>query len=171
MTARHPQVLERTTLFQGSFTVHVDRIQDAERQYRRAWVEHPGAVVLVPLLCTDVLLVRQYRHATGQELLELPAGTLEVGEAPEETAHRELQEECGYRAGRLTPLLSAYAAPGYSSEVFHFFLAEDLSPGTLPGDEDEDITVVRMGVHEARRQARAGLLGDAKTALGILLLP
>jgi ADP-ribose pyrophosphatase len=151
--------------------VQLDDIADAGKTYRRAWVQHPGAVVLLPLLGEEVLLVRQYRHPTGEELLELPAGTLEPGERVEETARRELQEECGYLPQRLRLLLRAYAAPGYSSEVYHFFLAEDLVPSRLPGDEDEDIEVVRMPLREAQELARRGEMGDAKTALGLLLLP
>lgn len=150
--------------------MYVDDLAEADRNYRRAWVEHPGAVVLVPIEGDDVLLVRQYRHATGEDLLELPAGTLEPGEPPMETARRELQEECGFLPRRIRPLLKAYAAPGYSSEVYHFFLCEDLVESRLPGDEDEDISLVRMNLRVAQEMARRGELGDAKTALGLLLL-
>lgn len=170
MSARRPEVVERETLYEGPFRVHVDRLRLEGTEYRRAWVEHPGAVVLVPRLGGDVLFVRQYRHAVGAQVLELPAGTIEPGESPLETADRELQEECGYRAGRLTPLLTAFAAPGYSSEAYHFFLAEELVPQSLPGDEDEEITVVRLSLREAKEMARAGRLGDAKTSLGVLLV-
>ncbi len=167
----HPRVAKRATLYEGPFTVLLDELRDAGRIYSRAWVRHPGAVVLVPLIGDDVLLVRQYRHATGQEILELPAGTCEPGEPVEETARRELQEECGYLPRALRPLLQAYAAPGYSSEIYHFFLAEELEPSTLPGDEDEDIEIVRMSLREAQDRAHRGEIGDAKTALGLLLAP
>ncbi|MDA8345834.1 MAG: NUDIX hydrolase [Thermaerobacter sp.] len=171
MDRPHPRVIARQTLYEGPFSVQLDELSDSDRTYRRAWVQHPGAVVLVPIQGDEVLLVRQYRHATGEDLLELPAGTLEPEEPPEETARRELQEECGYLPRVLRPLLRAYAAPGYSSEVYHFFLAEDLVLSRLPGDEDEDIEVVRMALREAQALARRGMMGDAKTALGLLLVP
>lgn len=164
------RIVSRETVYEGPFRMLVDEIDQGQHRYRRAWVQHPGAVVLVPLLGEDVLLVRQFRHATGQDILELPAGTLEPGESPEETAVRELQEECGYRPQRITEILRGYAAPGYSSEIYHFFRAEDLVPSRLPGDVDEDIALVRMPLREAVAMARAGQLGDVKTALGLLLL-
>ena len=164
------RIVTRETLYEGPFRMLVDEIDDGLHRYRRAWVQHPGAVVLVPLLGDDVLLVRQFRHATGQEILELPAGTLEPGEDPRETAIRELQEECGYKPLRLTEILTGYAAPGYSSEIYHFFRAEELVPSRLPGDVDEEITLERMPLREAVAMARAGRMGDVKTALGLLLL-
>ncbi len=164
------RIVTRETLYDGPFRMLVDEIDDGQHRYRRAWVQHPGAVVLIPLLGEDVLLVRQFRHPTGQEILELPAGTLEPGEDPQETAIRELQEECGYKPQRVTEILRGYAAPGYSSEVYHFFRVEDLVPSRLPGDVDEDISLVRMPLREAIAMARAGQMGDVKTALGLLLL-
>lgn len=168
--SRRARLVARETVYEGPFRMVVDEIDDGQNRYRRAWVQHPGAVVLVPILGDDVLLVRQFRHATGEEILELPAGTLEPGEHPRETAIRELQEECGYKPMRLTEILRGYAAPGYSSEVYHFFRAEELVPSRLPGDVDEDIELVRMPLSEAIAMARAGSMGDVKTALGLLLL-
>lgn len=164
------RLVVRETVYEGPFRMVVDDLDDGQHRYRRAWVQHPGAVVLMPLIGDDVLLVRQYRHPTGEELLELPAGTLEPGEDPRETAVRELQEECGFKPLRLTEILTGYAAPGYSSEVYHFFRAEELVPSRLPGDVDEDISLVRMPLREAIALAREGRLGDVKTALGLLLL-
>ena len=164
------QLVTRETLYEGPFRMLVDEIDDGHHRYKRAWVQHPGAVVLIPLLGDDVLLVRQFRHPTGQEILELPAGTIEPGEDPRETAIRELQEECGFKPGRLTEILTGYAAPGYSSEVYHFFRAEELVESRLPGDVDEDISVERMSLRKAVAMARGGRIGDVKTALGLLLL-
>jgi len=168
--AHRPRVVARETLYEGPFRMLVDEIEDGPHRYRRAWVQHPGAVVIIPLIEGDVLLVRQFRHPTGERLLELPAGTLEPGEEPRATAERELQEECGYRPGRLREIFTGYAAPGYSSEVYRFFLAEDLTPSRLPGDVDEDIELVRLPLPKAVELARAGRLGDVKTALGLPLL-
>ena len=164
------RIVTRETLYDGPFRMLVDEIDDGEHRYRRAWVQHPGAVVLIPLLGDDVLLVRQFRHPTGKEILELPAGTLEPGEDARETAVRELQEECGYKPQRITEILQGFAAPGYSSEIYHFFRCEDLVPSRLPGDVDEDIELVRMTLRDAVALARAGQMGDVKTALGLLLL-
>lgn len=165
-----PRVIRRESADKGVFVLHEDELAYGEMQLRRVWVQHPGAVVLVAVDAGKVLLVRQYRHPTGGELLELPAGTLEPGEDPADTARRELQEECGYRPRRLEPLGRLYAAPGYSSEVYHFYRAEDLEPSRLPADDDEQIEIVRMPVDEAIQRARAGDFDDAKTALGILWL-
>ncbi len=171
MEHAHPRVTARDALYEGPFSIFLDHLQDGERSYRRAFVQHPGAVVLVAMLGDDVLLVRQYRHPLGQVVLELPAGTCEPGEPVEETARRELQEECGFNPRTLSPMLRSFAAPGYSSEVFHFFLAQDLRPSRLPGDEDEDIEIVRMNLREAQSMVRRGEIADAKTALGLLLAP
>lgn len=165
-----PRLLRRESHDKGIFVLHEDELGFPAGTVRRVWVQHPGAVVLVPVLDGSVLLVRQYRHATGKDLLELPAGTLEVGEEPIATARRELQEECGYLPRRLEPLGQLYAAPGYSSEVYHFFRAEDLVPSRLPADDDEDIEIVAMPLERAIETAMQGGFHDAKTALGILWL-
>lgn len=165
-----PRVVRRETQDKGVFLLHEDEVSAGASRMRRVWLQHPGAVVLIAVREGRVLLVRQYRHAVGRDLLELPAGTLEPGEAPEATAERELQEECGYRPGRLQEIGQLCAAPGYSSEIYHFFLAEDLTPSRLPADADEEITLVEMPLDEAVERARRGGFDDAKTALGILWL-
>ena len=170
MMSEKARVVSRDTVYECPFRMLVDEIEDGEHRYRRAWVQHPGAVVLIPLQGDDVLLVRQFRHPTGEAILELPAGTLEPGEDPRATAIRELQEECGYKPQRLEEILTGYAAPGYSSEVYHFYRAEELVPSRLPGDVDEEIELVRMPLAQAVALARAGRMGDVKTALGLLLL-
>lgn len=166
-----PGAGRRAVLFEGPFRVVLEESEAGGAVRRRAFVEHPGAVVILARRGQELLFVRQFRPATGEELLELPAGTLEGGEEPLACAQRELQEECGYRAQELRLLSSAYAAPGYSSEVYHFILAEGLQPSRLPPDEDEEITLVAMDVEQARRTARQGGFQDTKTALGVLLLP
>jgi ADP-ribose pyrophosphatase len=132
-------------------------------------VEHPGAVVVLAVDGEDLLFVRQYRYATGEELLELVAGTREPGEDPADTAVRELQEEAGYKAGRITKLAEFYSAPGFCSELLHLYLAEELTPSKLPGDEDEEIRVERMRLEDALRLALQGGIRDAKTLAGVLL--
>ncbi|MGD9496416.1 MAG: NUDIX domain-containing protein [Armatimonadota bacterium] len=136
---------------------------------RREIVVHPGAVAGVAIAEDRVLLVRQWRHAAGRVLLEIPAGTLEPGEAPERTMQRELIEEIGYQAGSLRPLADLYTAPGYSSELIRIYLAEDLRAARAQADADERIEVVPLPLAEALRRCRAGELQDAKTAAGLLL--
>jgi ADP-ribose pyrophosphatase len=147
-----------------------DTIRTADgKELQREVVAHPGAVVVVAVDGDQLLFVRQYRYAAGEELLELVAGTLEPGEDPAETAGRELQEEAGYKAARLTKLAEFYSAPGFCSELLHLYLAEELTPCRLPGDEDEEIEVERCSLDEAVRMALSGKIRDAKTLAGVLL--
>lgn len=149
--------------------VETVRLPDGQ-QARREIVRHPGAVALVPLLPdSTVLLVRQYRHAAGQVLLEIPAGTLEPGEDPLQAAARELQEETGYWPGRLERLTAEYTAPGYTTELIHLFLATELIESRLAADDDEFLEVVRLPFAEALRRVEAGEIQDGKTMIGLLL--
>jgi ADP-ribose pyrophosphatase len=164
--------LSRQTPYAGRiFQVHVDSVAagDAGRHSREI-VEHPGSVVLLPRLGDSVLLVKQFRYAVGLTLLELPAGTLETGEAVEAAAHRELREEVGFDARRLTPLGDFLPSPGYATERMLFFLADELFPAPADGDPDEDIEIVPLPIDEAIRAARDGELRDLKTTAGLLLL-
>ena len=166
------EILSRDLVFSGGlFKVEVRQVRLANgRHATREVVKHGGAVALVPILDRDqVLLVRQFRSAVGEALLEIPAGTLEQGETPEACAARELEEETGYRAGRLEPLFSSYLAPGYSSEMLHTFLALDLERTTPHTDSDELVAVETISLREAPRMIRSGLIRDAKTICGLLL--
>ncbi len=139
---------------------------------RREVIDHPGAVALVPVTRDRrVLLVRQYRYAAGQELLEIPAGTLEAGEEPETCARRELAEETGSKAATLELLASLFTSPGFCSERIHLFLArlEDGPGGDLDPDEDERLELVAMPFAEALAEALAGRIHDAKSVAGLTL--
>ncbi|MFZ5824307.1 MAG: NUDIX hydrolase [Bacillota bacterium] len=152
------------------FSVRRDTLRNAQGdEMVRDVVVHPGAVVIVAVDGADLLFVRQYRYPVGEALLELVAGTCEAGEAPLVTAGRELQEEAGFKAGRLSKIGEFFSAPGFCSEVLHLYLAEDLSPSRLPGDEDEEISVERIPLDEAVRMALSGEIRDAKTLAGVLL--
>lgn len=152
------------------FTVRRDTVRAADgREMVRDVVAHPGAVVVVAVDGDDLLFVRQYRYAAGETLLELVAGTCEPGEEPAVTADRELQEEAGFKAGRLTKIGEFYSAPGFCSELLHLYLAEELTPSRLPGDEDEEIEVERIPAGEALRMCLKGEIRDAKTLAGVLL--
>ena len=135
----------------------------------REVVEHRGAVAAVPLASdNEVFLVRQWRYAVGQATLELPAGTLEPDESPQECIRRELVEEIGQRAGSIEPLVSLFVSPGYSNEMIHIFLATDLTPQTAQADEDEDLRVIRMPLAQALEMCEAGEVRDGKTVAGLL---
>jgi ADP-ribose pyrophosphatase len=148
--------------------LHDVRLPNGE-QSKREIVSHPGAVAVVPLDADQtILLVRQYRMAADRILLEVPAGTLDPGEAPEICAERELQEEAGYKPGRLTPLGGIFAAPGYTTEFIHLFLATDLQVSSLELDDDEFIEVVRVPLVDALQMIDSGEIVDSKT-VAILL--
>jgi len=131
-------------------------------------VRHPGASAVVPFVSAqDVLLIRQFRHAAGGTILEVPAGKLD-GEAPEVCAARELEEEAGQRAGRLEHLASIWTTPGFTDEEIHLFAAFDLTPVPTRHEEDEVIEVVRMPLAAALERVWRGELRDAKSALALL---
>ena len=133
-------------------------------------VAHPGAVGMVPLLGDGtVVLVRQYRHAVGGVILEIPAGKLEKGEPPEACAQRELAEEVGYRAGEMVKLAEFYNSPGYSDEYFHLFLARDLEEEQAKAEPDEFFQVERVHLDKAFNMISTGEVRDAKTVIGITL--
>lgn len=132
-------------------------------------VEHPGAVVVVALDTQGyVYFVRQYRHAIGSYLVELPAGGLESGEQPLVAAKRELREEVGIQAADWTVLGSFYSSPGFANEHLHAFLAQGLVPVATDPDDDEDIEVVRYPLH--RLPEAIAELADAKTLAALYLL-
>ncbi|MBI2300224.1 MAG: NUDIX hydrolase [Armatimonadetes bacterium] len=138
----------------------------------REVIRHHGAVVIVPLRDDgQVVMVRQFRYAAGEELLELPAGTLGPGEEPLACAKRELAEETGHAAREWRLLASFFSSPGFCDELLHCYLAEGAAPGaTGHQDEDEDCKPVLLPLAEARAMARRGELHDAKTIAGLLLL-
>ena len=135
----------------------------------REYMDHPGAVGVVPLLPDgQVVLVRQYRYPVEEVTLELPAGKLDKGEDILACVKRELHEETGYTARRIAPLLDYWPTPAFANEILHLFVAEDLEAGTLHPDEDEFIEVVRMPFEEALDLARSGRIKDSKTLVGLL---
>lgn len=136
---------------------------------RRELIRHPGAVAVVALDDTDhVLMVRQYRIAAEQVMLEIPAGTLIPGEDPYVCADRELQEETGYRPGKLERIGGIYVAPGYTTEFIHLFLATDLIESRLPGDDDEFIETERMPLTQALAMIDRGEIFDGKSISALL---
>jgi ADP-ribose pyrophosphatase len=146
------------------FDVTIERWGDHEREI----VEHPGAVAIVAV-DTDgmVALVRQLREAARKELLELPAGTLEEGEQPLDSARRELEEETGLTGGAWRELAAFYTTPGFCRERMHLFAAEGVESGPASPEEDEQLELIRWRVQDVA--ARLGEIEDAKTLAGLLL--
>lgn len=172
-----PTMLRTKTLasrrqFAGKIlSLRVDTIQIADHSpVEREIVEHPGSVVIVPV--TDrstVLMVRQWRHATGEELLEAPAGHIDPGETPEVAAQRELQEETGHIAARLIKLSEFWIAPGWCTEYMHAYLALGLSASRLDQDVDEDVGVEEVPLARIPALISSGAIRDAKS-IGTLLM-
>ncbi len=140
------------------------------RTATREVVEHPGAVAVVPITKTgQVVLVRQFRHPVGRIILEVPAGKLDRNEKPEDCALRELAEETGFVANKLHKLTSMYTTPGFSNEVIHLYLAEDLVESDQRPDEDEFIKTEQYTPEQIRQMIRSGEICDAKSLVALCL--
>ncbi len=136
----------------------------------REVVVHRGAVALVPLVDRDhVCLVKNHRYAVGATLLEVPAGTIDEGETPEQTAHRELAEETGFRAGGLTYLRDWYVSPGVMTERMYLFVCEQLQAGPTDHQPDERLETVILPWYDALAMAHDGRIKDAKSMLALFL--
>jgi len=136
---------------------------------KREVLEHNGAIAIVPVLPDGKIgLIRQWRTAAQEYLLELPAGGIEKDESPADCAHRESIEEIGMKIGKLSPLFQCFLAPGYSSEMMYGFLAEDLTDVGAEPEEDENIEFVPVTLHDALQLLEDGKIRDAKTICGLL---
>ena len=140
------------------------------RQTTFTIVEHPGAVAIVPVHSNgDIVLLRQFRPTIGEEIYEIPAGTIEKGEAPLATAKREIIEETGFKAKQWTKIAGFYTAPGFCTEFMHVYVARGLSPATADGDADEILKPVRMTIDAALKLIKSRKIRDAKTIAGLLI--
>lgn len=166
--------LQSRVVWEGKWRVRVDTYRlDDGRLYERGAIDHPGAVVLVPLQIAEdgtpqLLMLRQYRPALGKTILELPAGTREPDEPWLSCAQRELQEETGYRAANFDSLGEVWAAPGLSNERMALYLAGGLQADPRPMDVDEEITVEVWPLATLVEMALDGRLEDAKSVVAIL---
>ncbi len=156
--------------FRGSLIlVDVDRVMLPNgRIAEREVVVHRGAVAIVAVDNGKILLERQYRHTARKVLWEVPAGTREEGEEPEDCALRELEEETGYKANTIRRLFQFYAAPGYSKEIIHVFLAEGLRRGRPNPDDDESVETVPVPLEEALRMIEENAIEDSKSIAALL---
>jgi ADP-ribose pyrophosphatase len=131
-------------------------------------IRHPGAAAVVPVKDDDtVVLIRQFRHAAGGYIYEIPAGKLHPGEDPLHCASRELEEEVGYRASSFELLSSIFTAPGFADEVIHVYKATGLTKGRQQLDHDEVLDVIEMPLSDAVRKIEDGTIRDAKTIVGL----
>ena len=166
------EFLKSEVLMKGrAFAIRRDYLKTPDGQETNLdIIEHGGSVVIIPVdEKGNVLLVRQYRHATGGDLLELPAGTLDNGEDPEVCAAREIREETGMAASTLTKVGDFYLAPGYSTEFMHVYLATGLNFNPLEADADEFLSVESIQVAETIRMAERGEIPDAKSLAALFL--
>ena len=153
------------------FNVYRDEVMlpNGKLAYREA-VDHNGAVAIVPLDKDEVILIRQFRYSTGEEILEIPAGTLNKGEDPESCARRELEEEIGYTAGKIKKITEFFLAPGYSNELLHLFIAWDLSQSSQILDGDEFVQIERYPRENVIELVMNRKVRDAKTIIGLYML-
>jgi len=162
--------LKKKNIYKGKIVgLDIYNLTIEGRKVRREIIEHPGAAAM---LAFDekgkVILVKQHRFPHGY-VLEIPAGTLEKGEKPKQCAFREIQEETGYKAKKMTPLITYYPSIGYNTEAIHCFVASGLKKiGDIDPDNDEFITVVKMDMKRLLRMIRTGKIQDSKTICAVL---
>jgi ADP-ribose pyrophosphatase len=167
MAIDEPEILLETPRFR---VVRRSRQLADGAWHSRETVVHPGAAVILPWVDDDhVCLIRNYRVAVDEELIELPAGTIDPPEDPLDTARRELLEETGYRASTLEKLHEYWVSPGILSERMHFFVARDLTPGLAQPERGEQIKTLVISWRDALAMIDDRRIRDAKTIVGLLL--
>ncbi|MGI9035058.1 MAG: NUDIX hydrolase, partial [Pyrinomonadaceae bacterium] len=166
-----PEIISTEEIYKGRiFCVSRDTIREDSVTYQREIITHHGSAVIVPVFADKTIaLVRQYRHAAGKYLLELPAGSLENGENPETGARRELEEEIGAAAGKIEILTEFYVSPGFLSEKMFVFLATDLTETAQNLEADELLSIEKITFPQAFEMIRHGEFEDAKTTVGLVL--
>lgn len=166
-----PEVVASEDVYRGRiFTVTVDTVREGEGEHRREVVRHPGSAAIVALHDDQtVSLVRQYRHPTVKYLLEIPAGSRDNFESPEECAARELEEELGLVAGEWEKLSEFFVSPGFCGEKMWVYLATDLTETKASPEDDENLELMRLPLTRALEMIEAGEIEDAKTIIGLTL--
>lgn len=162
--------IARRSVYSGRLlNLRIDTVELADgKEAQREVIEHPGAVAVVAITKdNELVLVRQYRQATGEILLEIPAGCVNKGESGEDCARRELAEETGYHAKKVKKIWQGFATPGYSNEVIQFYLALDLNMMQQNTDPDEFIEVDLVDFEACLSMLKHGQIKDLKTMLGI----
>lgn len=163
--------IKHSCVYQGKFYQVNQDVIEIEGHPPKIWdlIAHPGAVAILPINHKqEIILIEQWRRAVGKIVLEIPAGALEAGEKPLVCAQRELQEEIGYKAGRLIPFDGCYPAPGTSNEYVHLFIAKDLEESYLEADDTAVIDLKIVSLQNALKLIEEGAICDAKTIVAIL---
>ncbi|RKZ25381.1 hypothetical protein DRQ20_05270, partial [bacterium] len=157
--------LETRKIYSGRVVaLRIDRVMlPSGRKSIREVVEHRGAVAAIPVKGDKIILIRQYRYPVDEVIYEIPAGTREKDETPDETMARELEEEIGYRAGKLTHLFTFYSTPGFTTEKISIYLAEELEPVERRPEHDENIEVVEVEKERIPEMIKNGEIRDGKT--------
>jgi ADP-ribose pyrophosphatase len=164
------RILESRRIYDGHvLNLRVDTVNTSSGTHEWEVVEHSGAVVVIAMPSPEeMVLVRQYRHPLERETWEVCAGSMDPGESPEDAARRELREETGFRAKSIRRLWSAYSAPGFCSELLHFFVTDEWDTGETDFDPGEDITIATFPVSRLREMIERDELPDAKTQISVL---
>jgi ADP-ribose pyrophosphatase len=172
-----PKLISSKLSYKGKvFSVFTDKLKEPSGfVHARDVIRHNGSVVILAVdesknpADPDIILIRQYRHAAGQFLIELPAGRVDANEATLAAAKREMIEETGYRAKRWTLLTKYFASPGFLGEWMQIYLARDLREGTATPEPDENIEISRLPLSEALALIAANKIHDGKTLIGLML--
>ena len=166
------ELIKSETLLQGrAFKIRRDHLKTPDgRDTKFEIIEHGGSVIIIPVDADGMIhFVRQYRHAAGIDLLELPAGTRDGDEPYKDCAAREIREETGMEAGKLQKIGEFYLAPGYSTEFMAVYLATELKHNPLEADDDEFLEVEKISIEKAFEMAERGKMPDAKSLAALLL--
>ena len=165
--------IDSTKVFSGKLIdLYLDNVRLPNgKKSTREWVDHPGAVCIVPILNNgDILLIRQFRYGPRKEFIEIPAGKLDKNEEPLKCGIRELEEETGYKSNKLTYLTNIHPAIGFSNEKMWMYLAEDLELSEKKLDEDEFLELLPTPLNIALEWVFTGKITDVKTIIGIMWL-
>ena len=171
LTIMKPETISNETIYEGKiFDILLAKIREGDVEYERETVSHNGSAVIVPVFADKTIaLVKQYRHAAGKYLWEIPAGSLEKGENPEEGARRELEEEVGVTAKTFEKLIEFYLSPGFLSEKMFVYLATNLTETEQQLEADELIEIKRVSFRHAFEMIKNNEIEDAKSIIGLLL--
>ncbi|MCC5909920.1 MAG: NUDIX hydrolase [Clostridiaceae bacterium] len=165
------KTLKSERIYEGKIiNLRVDTVELPKQKYsKREIIEHAGAVgILAVTKDKKIILVKQFRKPVEEVLIEIPAGKIEPNEDTKLCALRELKEETGYSTKNIIKLMEFYTTPGFSNEVMHIYLAEDLEEGDAEPDEDEYIESIYLSINEAMEQISKGIIKDSKTIVAIL---
>lgn len=164
------KTLHSQTVYEGRLIkVRTDTVQTEHGTTVREIVEHNPAVAVIAVNQGEFILVKQYRKAAENELLEIVAGSIDEGESPQQAAQRELAEEIGYRAGKMTKLGAFYLSPGYCNEYIYLFLAENLTVSSVRAEDTDEIIPVRLSAKTIAEMIGAGQIKDGKTLAAFTL--